>query len=92
MKKTTKAYLITFLILSVMAFILSGVCASIFDIDTSNSKKLTAIEDDSFDPHDINNVQVITQKTQNKTQHNNNTTVVGNIMEMFDNTWNSLVR
>ena len=91
MKGTTKAYLITFLILAVMAFVLSTVCGSVFDIDTTNSKKLTAIEDDSFDPHDINNVQVIVPKTENKTQHNN-TTVIGNIMEIFDNAWNSLVR
>lgn len=94
MKETTKVYLITFLILAVMAFVLSSAFASMFVIDNSNSKKLTAIEDDSFEPHDIKDVQVIVPKTQNTTRHTNNTTTIGNltnnIIEVADDTWNGL--
>ncbi|MEE0024762.1 hypothetical protein [Methanobrevibacter sp.] len=97
MKESTKVYLIIFLILAVLAFVLSSVCASILDIDNSNAKKLTAIEDDSFKPNEINNVQVIIPKTQNTTQkHTNNTTVITNltdsIIEIADDAWNELIR
>ena len=94
MKETTKVYLITFLILAVMAFVLSSAFASMFVIDNSNSKKLTAIEDDSFEPHDIKDVQVIVPKTQNTTRNTSNTTTIGNltnnIIEVADDTWNGL--
>ena len=96
MKETTKVYLITFLILAVMAFVLSSAFASMFVIDNSNSKKLTAIEDDSFEPHDIKDVQVIVPKTQNTTRNTSNTTTIenltNNIIEVADDTWNELTR
>jgi hypothetical protein len=96
MKETTKVYLIVFLILAVMAFVLSSAFASVLDIDNSDSKKLTAIEDDSFEPEEINNVQVIIPKVDNTTRHNNNSnsTTLGNltnnIIEVADDTWNGL--
>ncbi len=94
MKETTKVYLITFLILAVMAFVLSSAFASVFVIDNSNSKKLTALEDDSFEPHEIKDVQVIVPKAQNTTRNTSNTTTIGNltnnIIEVADDTWNGL--
>ncbi|MBR6024287.1 MAG: hypothetical protein IK044_04890 [Methanobrevibacter sp.] len=95
MKETTKVYLITFLILAVMAFVLSSAFASVFVIDNSNSKKLTALEDDSFEPHEIKDVQVIVPKAQNTTRNTTNTTttienLTNNIIEVADDTWNGL--
>ena len=86
MKETTKVYLIAFLILAVLAFVLSSTIASIFVIDNSNAKKLTAIQDDS----------VIIPKTENTTRHTNNTTtftnLTNNIIEVADDAWNNLIR
>ncbi|WP_296794787.1 hypothetical protein [uncultured Methanobrevibacter sp.] len=80
MKESIQVYLFVFAIVAVMAFLLSGVFANIVVIDNSNSTKLTAIEDDSFEPHQIENVKVIVPKVQNKTQtNNNNTTILNNI-------------
>ena len=79
MKESIQVYLFVFAIVAVMAFLLSGVFANIIVIDNSNSTKLTAIEDDSFEPHQIENVKVIVPKVQNKTQTNNNTTILNNI-------------
>ena len=96
MKERTKVYLIIFLILAVMAFVLSSAFASVFVIDNSNAKKLTAIEDDSFEPNEIHNVQVIVPKTDNTTRQTNNTTTIknitNNIIEVADETWNELIR
>ena len=79
MKESIQVYLFVFAIVAVIAFFLSGVFANIVVIDNSNSTKLTAIEDDSFEPHQIENVKVIVPKVQNKTYTNNNTTIINNI-------------
>lgn len=98
MKESTQVYLFVFAIVAVTAFLLSGVFANIVVIDNSNSTKLTAIEDDSFEPHDIHNVQVIVPKVENKTttHSNNNTTLIRNItndiIEVADDTWNNWIR
>ena len=92
MKQSTKVYLLIFLIIAVLAFVLSSVFANVLDIDNSNSTKLTAIKDDGFEPHDIKNVEVIVPKVQNTTQ---NTTTLKNItddiIEVADNTWNEII-
>ena len=96
MKESTQVYLFVFAIVAVTAFLLSGVFANIVVIDNSNSTKLTAIEDDSFEPHEIHNVQVIVPKPVNKTQPSNNTSTITNItndiIEVADDTWNNWVR
>ena len=79
MKESIQVYLFVFAIVAVIAFFLSGVFANIVVIDNSNSTKLTAIEDDSFEPHQIENVKVIVPKVQNKNYTNNNTTIISNI-------------
>ncbi len=92
MKQSTKGYLLIFLIVSVMAFVLSSVFASIVTIDNTNSTKLTAIQDDSFEPHNIQNVQVIVPKVENNT--NNNTSSIenftNNVIDVANNTWNNI--
>ncbi|MCR5027589.1 MAG: hypothetical protein K6A34_09160 [Methanobrevibacter sp.] len=67
MKQSTSVYVIIFLIIAVIAFILSNVFASVLVIDTSNSTKLTAIEDDGFQPVEIKQVKVIIPKVENNT-------------------------
>lgn len=93
MKQSTQVYLLIFLIIAVMAFVLSSVFASVLVIDNTNTTKLTAIEDDGFEPHDIKNVEVIVPKVQNTTQNNTTTikNITNDIIEVADNTWNSLV-
>ena len=92
MKQSTKVYLLIFLIIAVMAFVLSSVFASVAVIDNTDTTKLTAIKDDGFEPHDIKNVEVIVPKVQNTTQ---NTTTLKNItddiIEVADNTWNGII-
>ena len=92
MKQSTKGYLLIFLIVSVMAFVLSSVFASVVTIDNTNSTKLTAIQDDSFEPHNIQNVQVIVPKVENNT--NNNTSSIenftNNVLDVANDTWNNI--
>ena len=92
MKQSTKGYLLIFLIVSVMAFVLSSVFASVVTIDNTNSTKLTAIQDDSFEPHNIQNVQVIVPKVEKNT--NNNTSSIenftNNVIDVANNTWNNI--
>ena len=75
-----------------MAFVLSSVFASVATIDNTNSTKLTAIQDDSFEPHNIQNVQVIVPKVENNT--NNNTSSIenftNNVIDVANNTWNNI--
>ena len=92
MKQSTKGYLLIFLIVSVMAFVLSSVFASVVTIDNTNSTKLTAIQDDSFEPHDIKNVQVIIPKVENKTYNNTSSfeNFTNNVIDVANNTWNNI--
>ena len=92
MKQSTKGYLLIFLIVSVMAFVLSSVFASVVTIDNTNSTKLTAIQDDSFEPHDIKNVQVIIPKVENKTYNNTSSfeNFTNNVIDVANDTWNNI--
>jgi len=92
MKQSTKVYLLIFLIVSVMAFVLSSVFASVVTIDNTNSTKLTAIQDDSFEPHDIKNVQVIIPKVENKTYDNTSSfeNFTNNVIDVANDTWNNI--
>lgn len=92
MKQSTKVYLLIFLIVSVMAFVLSSVFASVVIIDNTNSTKLTAIQDDSFEPHDIKNVQVIIPKVENKTYNNTSSfeNFTNNVIDVANDTWNNI--
>lgn len=78
MKQSTSVYVIIFLIIAVIAFLLSNVFASVLVIDTSNSTKLATIEDDGFQPVEIEHVKVIIPKVEN---NNTTTTTIENITE-----------
>ena len=75
-----------------MAFVLSSVFASVVTIDNTNSTKLTAIQDDSFEPHDIKNVQVIIPKVENKTYNNTSSfeNFTNNVIDVANDTWNNI--
>ncbi len=94
MKSSTQAYLCVFAIVALIAFLLSGVFANIVVIDNSNSTKIIAIKNNSFEPHHIENVEIIKPKVvNNNTTHvSNNTTIPkntsNNVIEVTDNTWN----
>ena len=94
MKQSIKVNLLIFLIIAVIAFVLSTAFASVVVIDNSDAKKITAIENDSFEPHQIKEVPVIIPKVENKTQTNNTTTIeniTSGIIEVADDTWNSII-
>ncbi len=81
MKQSTSVYLVSFLVIAVIAFLLSNVIASALVIDTTNSTKLTAIENDDFQPTEIRHVEVIIPKVENNTTNNNTT---GSIIEVVE--------
>ena len=89
MKQSTSVYIVIFLIIAVIAFLLSNVVASVLVIDNSNSTKLTAIENDGFEPNQIHDVEVIVTKVENTT---NNTSTIQNwtdeIIDIADDVWN----
>ena len=80
MKQSTSVYLVIFLVIGVIAFLLSNVIASALVIDTTNSTKLTAIENDDFQPSEIKHVEVIIPKVENNTTNNS----TGSIIEVVE--------
>ena len=88
MKQSTKVNLIIFFIIAVIAFAFSTAFASVSHIDVSNSTKLTAIEDDGFQPHEIENVHVVVPVVENKTNNTNSwtnwTNWTSDIIEVVD--------
>ena len=81
MKQSTSVYIVIFLIIAVTAFLLSNVIASVIVIDSSNSTKLTAIENDEFEPVEIEHVEVIIPKVENNTTNSSIIDVVEDILE-----------
>ena len=90
MKQSIKVNLLVFLIIAVIAFALSSAFASVVIIDNSDAKKITAIANDSFEPHQIKDVPVIIPKVENKTTNNTTTfnNITSEIIEVADDTWN----
>ncbi|MBR0271862.1 MAG: hypothetical protein IJQ68_07750 [Methanobrevibacter sp.] len=91
MKQSIKVNLLIFLIIAVIAFVLSTAFASVVVIDNSDAKKITAIENDSFEPHQIEEVPVIIPKVENTTDNTTFDNITSDIIEVADDTWNSLL-
>lgn len=92
MKQTTKMNLIIFLIIALIAFALSNVFAGVASIDNSNSTKLTAIENDSFEAHEIDDVEVIIPKVENITNNTNQwENWTDDVVTVANDTWNGLI-
>lgn len=88
MKGSIKANLLIFLIIAVMAFVISSAFASLTITQDNDSYKLIPIENDSFEPNYIDEVPTIIEKVEtNKT--NNNTTQTNKTIDNIDDndTW-----
>lgn len=84
MKDSIKANLIVFLIIATVAFTISSAFASLTITEDNDSYKLSAIENDSFEPNYIEEVPTIIPKVENTT---NNTNVTNNTIEEWNDTW-----
>lgn len=84
MKDSIKANLIVFLIIAVIAFTISSAFASLTVIEDNDSYKLTSVENDSFEPKQIEEVPTIIPKVENKTNSTNITDTITN----WTNSWN----
>ena len=74
MRGSVKANLIIFLIVAVAAFCISSAFANLTIHDNHDSYKLIALEDDSFDPEEINYVPTIKPKNTTNTTNTTNST------------------
>ncbi len=105
MKQSTKIKVLVFLVIALIAFTLAGFLSATTHFDNTNSQKIVSVEDDNFEPHNINKVEIKTPKVQNITYNNttntNNTanssitTTVedwtGDVMEIANNTLNDII-
>lgn len=73
MKGSIKANLIIFLIIAVMAFIVSSAFASLTITEDNDSYKLNSIENDSFEPNYIYEVPTIIEEVETNNTNNNTT-------------------
>lgn len=89
MKDSIKAHLIIFLIIAVIAFCISSAFATLTIHEDNESYKLIPINNDSFNPEEIDYVPTI--KPKNTTNTTNNTTLTNNTTDMnntIDKIWN----
>ena len=82
MKGSLKANLIVFLIIAIIAFCISSAFASLTIHEDNDSYKLLSLNNDSFEPEEINYVP--THIPKNDTNTTNNT--VNNITEDIEDT------
>ena len=90
MRGSIKANLIVFLIIAVIAFCISSAFATLTIHEDNESYKLKSLEDDSFEPEEIEYVPTYNPKndtnTTNKTTTNDTKTNVTNYVEtIIDN-------
>lgn len=90
MRGSIKANLIVFLIIAVIAFCISSTFATLTIHEDNESYKLKSLEDDSFEPEEIEYVPTYIPKndtnTTNKTTTNDTKTNVTNYVEtIIDN-------
>ena len=86
MKDSIKANLIVFLIIATIAFTISSAFASLTITEDNDSYKLSSVENDSFEPKYIEEVQTIIPKVENRT-NSTNVTNTTNITPDWNNTW-----
>lgn len=89
MKDSIKANLIVFLIIAVIAFIISSAFASLTITEDNDSYKLSSIENDSFEPNYVDEVPTIIPKIEtNNTENTTNITDTNITDKDWNNTWN----
>lgn len=92
MRESVKANLIIFLIIAVIAFIISSAFASLTIVEDNDSYKLSSIENDSFEPNLIEKVPTIIPKVEKNLT--NNTTQTNKTIDIDKNgteTWNKTI-
>ncbi|WP_407411020.1 hypothetical protein [Methanobrevibacter sp.] len=84
MKDSIKANLIVFLIIATIAFTISSAFASLTITEDNDSYKLSAIENDSFEPNYVEEVPTIIPKVENTT---NDTNITNTTIDDWNDTW-----
>ena len=88
MKGSQKANLIVFLIIAVIAFCISSAFATLTIHEDNDSYKLIQLDNDSFEPEEIDYVPTYVPKNDtNKT--NNTNTIIDNITDDIEDTWDN---
>lgn len=87
MKGSVKANLIIFLIIAVAAFCISSAFASLTIHEDNDSYKLISLDNDSFEPDEINYVPTI--KPKNNTNTTNSTIENVTYTNNTDEDWNT---
>ncbi len=75
MRGSVKANLIVFLIIAVIAFCISSAFATLTIHEDNDSYKLIHIEDDSFEPEEVNYVETYIPKNDTNTTNSTNSTL-----------------
>lgn len=86
MRGSVKANLIVFLIIAVIAFCISSAFATLTIHEDNDSYKLVHIENDSFEPEEIEYVPTVVPKNDTNTT-NNTSTNVNNSINNTINEW-----
>ncbi len=74
MKQSTKIKVLVFLVIALMAFTLAGFLSATTHFDNTNSQKMVSVENDNFEPHSIDQVEIKTPKIENTTYNATNNT------------------
>ena len=85
MKDSVKANLIVFLIIATLAFTVSSAFASLTITEDTDSYKLSSVENDSFEPHYIDEVPTIIPKVEYNTT-TNDTNITNDTVEDLNDT------
>ena len=93
MKDSIKANLIVFLIIATIAFTISSAFAGLTITEDNDSYKLSAIENDSFEPNYIEEVPTILPPVKNTTNSTNKTnTTIKNMNNTLNDTWGNITK
>ncbi|MBQ2665471.1 hypothetical protein [Methanobrevibacter sp.] len=85
MKGSVKANLIVFLIIAVIAFCISSAFASLTIHEDNDSYKLIHIENDSFEPEEIDYVPTVIPKNDTNTTNSTLTNITNDIDDTINN-------
>lgn len=105
MKQSVKIKVLVFLVIAVIAFTLAGFLSATTHFDNTNSQKMISVENDNFEPHTIEKVEIKIPKVENITYNSTNntddtenssiTTTVeewtGDVVEIANNTLNDII-
>ena len=88
MKGSVKANLIIFFIVAIIAFCISSAFATLTIHEDNDSYKLISLDDDSFEPNNVDQVPTYIPKNDTNTTDTNttdNNTIIDDIEDTIDN-------